>query len=62
MNEVHSHGHENTKPYRGEYARWSTTHEIRVSYCNVAIWEDQRRHYVVLDIEDPEYKEPSTPA
>jgi hypothetical protein len=47
---------EDTKtPYRGEYEEWKTVHGIKVPHHTVAIWEDQGRPYVILDIEGTEY-------
>ena len=46
---------ESRTPYRGEYGRWETLHGIKTPHHDVAIWEDQGRPYVVLDIEGTEY-------
>ena len=47
---------EDTKtPYRGEYEEWKTVQRIKVPHHTVAIWEDQGRPYVILDIEGTEY-------
>jgi hypothetical protein len=49
-------GREETKsPYRGEYGKWEMTNGIRVPHRDAAIWEDQGRPYIVLDIEGTEY-------
>lgn len=49
-------GREDTKtPYRGEYGEWEMAHGIEVPHRDTAIWEDQGRPYVVLDIEGTEY-------
>lgn len=56
ISDMRYRGQETTKtPYRGEYRGWGAVHGIKVPHHDVAIWEDQGRPYVILDVEGAEY-------